>query len=130
MNNTQHLLKLALDARENAYAPYSKFKVGAAVLSSNGNFYTGCNVENIAFPESVCAETGAISQMVAGGDKLIKEILIIADADISPCGGCLQRIKEFSDENTLVHMANLNGIHKTLRIKEMLPIAFGEGLCL
>ena len=130
MNNTQTLFKLALKARKNAYAPYSSFKVGAAVLSTKNNFYSGANVENISYPIGTCAEESAISAMITSGDKLIKEIIIVAETKgiISPCGACLQRIKEFSNSKTLIHLANLKGIQKTVHIKDLLPIAFEEDL--
>lgn len=129
MNNTlvqDKLFQLASQTYAKAYAPYSKFKVGAAIESSSGYFYTGCNVENISYPCGTCAEAGAIAAMVAGSDKLIQQILILADSQelITPCGACLQRIKEFSNEHTVILLANLNGIQKSLKIKDLLPHAF------
>ena len=128
MNNQQELFSKAKEARLNAYAPYSKFKVGAAILSTNGNYYAGCNVENISYPNGTCAETGAISTMIVNGDKKIKEILIVSDSKnlITPCGACLQRIFEFSTIRTIVHLATLKGIQKSFTIKELLPNAFWE----
>ena len=128
MNNTSELLNLAKSAAKNAYAPYSKFYVGAAILSDSNQFYNGCNVENIAFPVGTCAEAGAIASMVANGDKKIKEILIYASSNelISPCGACRQRIAEFGDSQTLVHLADDEGIKKTLTIKELLPYTFQD----
>lgn len=128
MNNSQELFKLALAARQKAYIPYSKFAVGAALLSVEGNFYSGCNVENVSYPCGNCAETGAISAMINGGDLQILEILILSEGSelISPCGACRQRIKEFSIPSTLVHLANLSGIQKTCTIEELLPLAFNE----
>ena len=128
MNNTSSLFSSALDARSHAYAPYSKFKVGAAILSTDSKIYIGCNVENISYPCGTCAEAGAISAMIFGGSTRIAEILIIADSSslITPCGACLQRIKEFSSSQTLIHLANLQGIKKTLHIQDLLPLAFDE----
>ena len=128
MNNTSELLNLAKSASKNAHAPYSNFYVGAAILSNSGNFYYGCNVENIDFPVGTCAEAGAIAAMVANGDKKIKEILIYASSQklITPCGACRQRIAEFGDSETLVHLADDNGIQKTLTIKELLPYTFED----
>lgn len=122
------LFKTAFNTMQNAYAPYSNFKVGAALIAEDGRIYSGCNVENVSFPCGTCAEAGAIAAMVAGGSKLIKEILVISGGTslISPCGACLQRILEFSDSHTLVHLANLNGVQKTCRISDFLPIAFHE----
>lgn len=128
MNNTDKLLDLAKSASKNAHAPYSNFYVGAAILSDSDNFYYGCNVENIAFPVGTCAEAGAIASMVANGDKKIKEILIYADSKelITPCGACRQRIAEFGDSKTLVHLADNNGIKQTITIKELLPYTFKD----
>ncbi len=124
------LLETAKAARKNAHCPYSKFAVGAAVLSKTGKIYAGCNVENISYPIGTCAEEAAIAAMLTDGEKLIKEILIIADSKslITPCGACLQRIKEFSNSATLVHLAGLKGVQKTYKIKDLLPFAFAEDL--
>ena len=128
MNNQQKLLNLAKHAATNAYAPYSKFKVGAAIISTNGNFYSGCNVENISYPLGTCAEQGAVSAMINGGDNQIAEILIYAESKqlISPCGACRQRIAEFATPQTLVHLASAEGVKQTLTITELLPLSFSE----
>lgn len=128
MNNTQKLLDLAKKASENAYAPYSKFHVGACILTDTQHFYCGCNVENVSFPVGSCAETGAIAAMVSGGDKIINEILIYAPSKdlIYPCGACRQRIAEFSNSKTLIHLADNTGIKKTHTINELLPYSFKE----
>ncbi len=123
---TEELLVKAKAVSQNAYAPYSKFKVGAAVLSENNQIYVGCNVENLSYPNGTCAEAGAIAAMIAGGDKKISKILVFADTQelITPCGACLQRIKEFSDIETQVLLANVQGVQKILKIAELLPFAF------
>ena len=128
MNTSQKLLDLAKSAALNAYAPYSKFHVGACILTDSQNFYCGCNVENISFPVGSCAETGAISAMIAGGDKKIKEILIYASSKelIYPCGACRQRIAEFSDSDTLIYLADDSGIKQTYTISELLPHIFKD----
>ena len=128
MDISNKLLLSALEARKKAYAPYSNFMVGASLLADNQQIYSGCNVENISFPCGTCAETGAISSMISGGGKKILEILIIADSTqlITPCGACLQRIAEFSDSNTKIHLANLSGIQQTLKLQEMLPYGFNS----
>ena len=118
----------ALDSMNNAYAPYSKFNVGAAILADNGKIYSGCNVENVAFPSGSCAEQGAISAMINGGGRKIIEILIISEGQnlITPCGACRQRIREFADKNTKIHLANPDGIQQTYTIAELLPASFEE----
>ena len=128
MNNLQKLFDLAQQTSLKAYAPYSNFHVGAAILSKSGNFYCGCNVENVSYPVGCCAETGAISSMIAGGDKTIRAIFIYASSKelISPCGACRQRIAEFADSDTLIYAANNDGIQQTFTISELLPNSFKE----
>ena len=128
MNNTDKLFKLAQEAASNAYAPYSKFKVGSAIQSTSERFYTGCNVENIAYPNGSCAETGAIASMIANGDKQISAILIYTDSQtlITPCGACRQRVAEFANKNTVIYLANSQGIQKEYTIDELLPNNFKE----
>lgn len=117
--------QIAQQYRLNAYTPYSNFKVGAAVLTDNGKIFGGCNVENASYPCGTCAEAGAISAMVAGGENQIAQILIVADTDcILPCGNCLQKIAEFGNENTLIHSADLSGNIKTFTLKQLLPHNF------
>lgn len=105
------LLADAEAVRENAHAPYSGFKVGAAVRVASGRVYVGCNVENAAYPEGTCAETGAIAAMVAAGETELSEVAIIAEGTepISPCGGCRQRLAEFGGPDTLVIMLRWAG---------------------
>ena len=92
------LFAAAKAAQANAYAPYSRFNVGAAILTPSGAIYAGCNVENAAYPQGACAEAGAISAMALAGERRIAEILVIGDGDalVTPCGGCRQRIREFA----------------------------------
>ena len=92
------LLAAATAVREIAYVPYSRFKVGAAIRAASGTVYAGCNVENVAYPEGTCAEAGAIAAMVAAGETVIAEMLVIADSPdpVPPCGGCRQKIAEFA----------------------------------
>jgi cytidine deaminase len=115
----------AIQAR--AYVPYSRFKVGAAIRSSGGGIFAGCNVENAAYPQGSCAETGAISAMIAAGENRIVEIVVIGDGAslVSPCGGCRQRIREFSGLETRVHIAGPDGIRASFTIEELLPFSFG-----
>lgn len=128
MSAVSELYEQALAVRTHAYVPYSKFAVGAALLSASGKIYTGCNVENVSYPCGTCAEAGAIAAMNAAGERLIQDIVVVADSSslISPCGACLQRIFEFSDKNTKIHLADLAGVKKTYMIAELLPAAFDE----
>lgn len=121
------LFDAALTVRERAYAPYSHFAVGAAVLAEDGNVYAGCNVENASFPQGACAETGAISAMVAAGQRRIVAVLTVTDGDAisTCCGGCRQRIREFADLSTPVYAAGLEGVRRMFTVEEMLPASFG-----
>jgi len=120
------LIDDARAARDNAYAPYSRFKVGAAIRAASGRVYTGVNVENAAYPQGTCAEAGAIAAMVLGGDTRIAEVAVIADAPVpvSPCGGCRQKLAEFAPPAVQVHMANMEGAQVTMTMAELLPGAF------
>ncbi len=117
----------ATQVRENAYAPYSKFKVGAAVRSASGKVYVGCNVENAAYPEGTCAEAGAIAAMVAAGETKLVEAYVIADCPepITPCGGCRQKLAEFGAAEAKVTMATVSGAEKTTTVGTLLPGSFG-----
>ncbi len=128
MNDLSKLYELAKKASANAYAPYSNFRVGAAILSNNGNFYIGCNVENISYPVGTCAEQSAISAMISAGDSQIAKILIYADSPhlITPCGACRQRIAEFSTNDTLIYLADSIDIKRTCSLSEILPFYFKE----
>jgi len=123
------LFAAAKAAQANAYAPYSRFKVGASLRTADGALYSGCNVENAAYPEGVCAEAGAIAAMALAGDRRIAEILVIGDgkALCTPCGGCRQRIREFADGATIVHVAGPEGVRATFRLAALLPESFGPG---
>jgi len=122
------LIDAALAVRENAHAPYSNFKVGAAILSRSGSVYVGCNVENVAYPEGTCAEAGAIAAMVAAGETEIAEVAVVADSPspVTPCGGCRQKLAEFSNDEVGVTMANLDGVTETATVAELLPSAFDK----
>lgn len=122
------LLDTARDARDKAYAPYSRFKVGAAIRATSGTIYAGVNVENAAYPEGTCAEAGAISAMILGGDTRIAEVAVIADATVpvAPCGGCRQKLAEFGAADVRVTMANLQGEEKVMTLSDLLPGAFQQ----
>ena len=116
----------AAAVRENAHAPYSNFKVGAAVRGASGAVYVGCNVENVAYPEGTCAEAGAIAAMVAAGEKTLTEAFVIADspAPVPPCGGCRQKLAEFGAGDVVVTLATTDGTEHSMTIAELLPGAF------
>ncbi|MEZ5796931.1 MAG: cytidine deaminase [Paracoccaceae bacterium] len=120
------LLQAATEVREKAWAPYSRFKVGAAIRAGSGAVYTGCNVENVAYPEGTCAEAGAIAAMCAGGDYRIAEITVIADSPepVPCCGGCRQKIAEFAGPDVRVTMATTDGKSRTVTVAELLPGVF------
>ena len=121
------LFQAARDVRLNAHAPYSKFLVGAALRTVSGRIFTGCNVENVAYPQGTCAEAGAIAAMCAAGEREIAEILVIADSPlpVTPCGGCRQKLAEFAAPSVLVVMAGLDGERLRMTMGELLPGAFG-----
>jgi cytidine deaminase len=122
------LFEKARAVRLNAHAPYSKFRVGAALRTKTGKEFVGCNVENSAYPQGTCAEAGAIAAMIAAGEKEIAEICIVADSPspISPCGGCRQKLAEFSNSSTPVHLANLEGILASHNLGDLLPHSFSS----
>ena len=121
------LFEAAQQVQTQAYAPYSRFKIGAAVLCESGAIYTGCNVENAAYPVGTCAEAGAIAAMVAAGERRIAEILVVGEGDelVTPCGACRQRIREFAAPDARIHVAGLEGVRRTFTLDELLPFAFG-----
>ena len=123
------LIDKAAAVRENAYAPYSKFKVGAALRADSGAEYVGCNVENIASPEGTCAEAGAIAAMVASGDVRFTEAAVIADSPepVTPCGGCRQKLIEFAAPGARITMATTSGKTMDMAVSDLLPGAFGPG---
>ncbi|MCC1480556.1 cytidine deaminase [Roseibaca sp. Y0-43] len=117
----------ARDVRERAYAPYSNFKVGAALRADTGEVFVGCNVENVAYPEGTCAEAGAIAAMIAGGAARITELVVIADspAPVPPCGGCRQKIAEFAGPDVPVTLLSVGGARLETTVAALLPGAFG-----
>ena len=121
------MLTLARQAMSRAYAPYSGFAVGAVVRGESGRLYVGCNVENAAYPLGSCAEAGAISAAVIGGDRRLSEVLVIGGGDslITPCGGCRQRLREFLADDAPIHLADSQAVRKTTTLAELLPLSFG-----
>lgn len=126
-DDTSELLAAAIAAQANAHAPYSGFRVGAAVRAASGVVYAGANVENASFPEGICAEAAAIGAMVTAGEREIVEVLTVADGErlTTCCGGCRQRIREFARAGTPVHAAGPEGVRRTFTIEELLPGSFG-----
>jgi cytidine deaminase len=126
MNDAEDLVSAAADVQQNAYAPYSGFKVGAALRADDGRVYAGCNVENVAYPEGTCAEAGAIAAMVAAGQTRFSEIAVIADSPVpvTPCGGCRQKLFEFASADATITMATTSGARLTMPVSELLPGAF------
>ena len=123
------LFEAARAVRERAYAPYSSFAVGAALLADDGRIYTGANVENAAFPQGQCAEASAIGAMIAGGGRRIAAICVVAGGErlIAPCGGCRQRLAEFAGPEVPVHLADREAVRATVSVGELLPHGFGGG---
>ncbi|WP_077309049.1 cytidine deaminase [Terribacillus halophilus] len=120
------LISLAKQARERAYIPYSKFGVGAAVLTKAGNVYQGCNIENAAYPVTCCAERTAIFQAIANGEKEFAEIAVVANTErpVPPCGSCRQVMAEFFTPDAVIHISNMHGNSKSITMENLLPFSF------
>jgi len=126
--DTDKALFAAAEAiRAKAYAPYSKFKVGAAILADDGNIYSGCNIENAAYPQGNCAEASAIAAMIAGGGSRITRIYVTGpgSAPVTPCGGCRQRIREFADLDVEIVSHGVDGKPLVQTLAQLLPYSFG-----
>ena len=125
--DVDELFQSAKAVQANAHAPYSHFRVGAAVRTSSGRVFAGCNVENAAYPQGSCAEAGAISAMVAAGESQIVAVLTVCDGDAigTCCGGCRQRLREFASGNTPVYAAGPDGVRETFTLDQLLPHSFG-----
>lgn len=122
-----NLIDAAVAVRKNAHAPYSGFKVGAAILTPDGQIFAGANVENAAYPQSQCAEASALGQMVSAGKRKIAAIAVAGNGAtlITPCGGCRQRLAEFAGPDTPVHLIADGKLARTLTLGELLPFGFG-----
>ena len=127
MPSLEALFEAAKAIQAKAYAPYSRFKVGAAIVTPDGQVFTGCNVENAAYPVGTCAEAGAISAMLAAGESRIAQIVVMGEGEnlVTPCGGCRQRIREFAAGDTPIHIAGPEGIRRSFTLEELLPFSFG-----
>jgi homotetrameric cytidine deaminase len=122
---TQRLVDRARRAMDRAYVPYSHFHVGAALRDEQGRLHAAANVENGAYPQSQCAEASAIGVLVAAGGRRVHEIAVMADTElIVPCGGCRQRLSEFADGSTPVHLCGPEGIRRSMTLGDLLPYAF------
>ncbi len=121
------LLTAARGVRQKAHAPYSRFKVGAAVLDEQGRIHAGCNVENSAYPQGLCAEAGAIAAMVAAGGTRIVTAVVVGEGEqpCTPCGGCRQKLREFARDDTPVIVADMQQVRVRFTLGELLPHGFG-----
>jgi len=121
------LLRLAQRMMLRAHAPYSKFHVGAALRAEDGSIHGGCNVENAAYPQGLCAEAGAIAALVASGHKRILECVVVGPGPevITPCGGCRQKLREFAADDVPIHLCGPDGLHRTVTLAQLLPMSFG-----
>lgn len=126
--NKQELITEALKARDMAYAPYSKFQVGAALLTKDGKVYRGCNIENAAYSMCNCAERTALFKAVSEGDTEFLMLAVAADTPgpVSPCGACRQVISELCTKDVIVVLTNLQGQIKEMTVEELLPGAFSS----
>ena len=122
----QDLLEAARAAYANAHAPYSRFRVGAAVRGASGHVFAGANVENASYPEGNCAEASALAALVAAGERRITEALVLAAGErlCTPCGGCRQRLAEFAGPDVPIHLCGPDGLRRTVTMGDLLPLAF------
>ena len=123
----QALVAAARSARERAYAPYSRFQVGAALLDEHGRLHAGCNVENAAYPQGQCAEATAIGHLIlAGGTRILAAAVVgVAEQPVTPCGGCRQRLREFAAGDCPVWVADLTTVRARFTLGALLPESFG-----
>ena len=121
------LVAAARQARERAYAPYSRFAVGAALLDEQGRIHAGCNIENAAYPQGQCAEATAIGHLVlAGGTQILAAAVVgVADAPVTPCGGCRQRLREFAADELPIWTADLQSVSGRFTLGQLRPSSFG-----
>ncbi len=127
MSGIDEIMAAARAAMEKAYAPYSNFKVGAAVRGESGRIHAGCNVENAAYPEGWCAEASAIAAMLMAGETRITEVAVMGGGDklCTPCGGCRQKLREFAADSTPIHVCGPEGLRRTITLGELIPLSFG-----
>ena len=125
----QALIAAARAVRGHAHAPYSRFRVGAAVLDERGRIHAGCNVENAAYPQGWCAEASALAAMVSAGGRHVKAVAVVAvsTTPTTPCGGCRQKLAEFAGDDCQVFVAGARGLPRRYTLGELLPHGFGGG---
>ncbi len=121
------LYQEAVKAKEKSFSPYSKFRVGAALLTKSGSVYTGCNIENSSYSLTICAERTALFKAVSEGEKSFSKILIVSDANdfISPCGACRQVISDLAGDIEII-LTNVQGEMQSKKVNDLLPFAFGK----
>lgn len=125
----QELIDAAIEAREKAYVPYSKFKVGAAVLAEDGKIYSGCNIENASYGATNCGERTAIFKAISEGNKVIKALAVIGDTEnfTAPCGICRQVIAEFAESKDMkIYLVKNRNEYVEKTLEEILPGSFGK----
>ncbi len=129
MTDDSDIVAAARAAMAKAYAPYSQFKVGAAVRGESGRLYAGCNIENASYSQGWCAEASAIAAMVTAGETRIVEVAVMGggEAPCTPCGGCRQKLHEFAGDDMPIHVCGPQGLRQTVTLGELLPFAFGPG---
>ena len=124
-SRVQELIDKAIEARKQTYSPYSRYGVGAAVLTRSGKIYTGCNVENAVYPLSICAERVAVFKAVSSGESEIVAVAVVTENGGSPCGSCRQVLREFGQE-IKVYIANTEGQYSQTTVAELLPRSFSK----
>jgi len=126
IQDKENLIRMAKEARELAYAPYSRYRVGAAVLTADGQVYTGSNVENAAYPSSLCAERVAIFKAVSEGHRKLDAVAVVTKNGGSPCGGCRQVMREFGGTELLILIADeTKALLEEFTLEQLLPRSFG-----
>jgi cytidine deaminase len=127
MSDESALLQAARAVREHAHAPYSRFRVGAALLDEQGRVHAGCNVENAAYPQGLCAEAGALAQLVAAGGRRVTAVVVVGDGaqPCTPCGGCRQKLREFASDDVPVMVADSTVVRARFTLGQLLPHSFG-----
>ena len=124
---SETLIKAAITAMGKAYAPYSGFAVGAAIMDENGGVHSGANIENAAYPQGCCAEASAISALIMAGGRQIRQIAVAGRGEIlcTPCGGCRQKIREFGTAETQILICDETGLRQSFTLDGLLPYSFG-----